>query len=411
MPCWLLVFLYRLSYIVISLYIDNLAHGGSVISTYQILQPTWDYVVNDAGTCTWKLAQSQTQVNGAPITSDEFAPKRTDYMLWASDGVNRRDLQAGRLLDVTLESDEGTITCTGKDWLEYLNQPYPFNSYGQSIYTLNPTTHQVIQVFVQVAGTDDQNVIYNATQQKIVNNIIAAANGLSDITYTANFNGTHWSNVLEYQIPFLDETSMLSHLQAIASYSDPLGFDFTSFPNKSILFSSPRFVTNPSTPVILASFVYGSSPVTKVVWHNAGPKATITVGKNSINFWKQRSYAASVSTYRADLEIVDLGQKYDYGATASQIQSQINVATDSLGTLHWNPQKDITLTVIPDLIFDGYALGGYTSLIGGAISFDSTNAFSPYHRVNANYYIVSQSYRTDDSSSNYLLDLGLQQIY
>jgi hypothetical protein len=392
-------------------YIDNLAHGGSVISTYEVLQPQFTFNLSDAGTCSWDLALSQTQVNGTAITQDEFAPKKTDYRLRGNDGVQNLTLQAGRLLDVNLESDTGTISCSGKDWLEYLNQPWYFDGYQQSVFTLSGGN---VKAWVGVGGADTQLVSYNATQQKIIQEILTHANLLSDIAYTANFSGSGWSTVLEYMINFLDETTLMSHIQAISDYAAPLGFDFWCDYNKQINFYSPRLVTNPTTPPpsqIAVSLTYGVDPVIKVNWHNAGPKATRTVGKNSVNLWKERSYAPTITTYRDELEVVDLGQKYDFGRSYAQIQNQIDIATDAQGSFDWNPQKDITLTVLPDRIFPASQVNGFRPMLGKVVYFDSAGAFLPYHRVNAYYYIVSQTYRTDDSSGNYVLDLGLQQVY
>lgn len=402
-------------------YIDYLAHAtGVAISTYEVLKPEYSFNLSDMGTCSWNLALSQQRVDGGPIVQDEFAPKSRDYLLRGNDGIQNVKLQSGRLLDVGLESDTGLIACSGKDWLEYLDQPWYFGSsaghgYQADLLTLKYSVDDIVKVFVATAGTDTPNVVFGSTQQKIINAILAHANLLSpgDIQYTANYAGTGWGQVLEYEIQFLDETTLLSHIQAVSSYADPLGFDFWCDWDKKIYFYSPRLVINPSSPAAqtILTLVYGVDPVVKVVWHNAGPKATRTVGKNSVNIWKERSFAGSISTYRDELEVIDLGQKFDSARTLAAIQHQVDVATDAVGSFDWNPQKDLTLTVLPDRLFPSSEVDGFKSMLGKAISFDSGNEFMPYHRINASYYIVSQTYRTDDDSGNFILDLGLQQIY
>lgn len=394
----------------VHLYIDNLAHGGVVISTYEVIKPEYSLKLSDAGTCSWQVALSQERVGGGFLVADEFAPKATDYLLRVSDGIQNIKVQAGRLLDVGLESDQGVVQCSGSDWLEYLDQPMHFPAYTtKNILTLTETD-KLVDAYIAIAGSDDQNVTYNSTQQKIINKILATANALSDITYTANYQGTGWSQVLEYQIPFLDETSMLSHIQAISSYADPLGFDFWCDWNKTIFFYSPR-LTQPSSVVTILNLVYGVSPVIKVTWHNKGPKATRTVGKNPNNIWKERYFPGSISAYRDQLEIIDLGEKFAFGRTYAEIQHKIDVVTDAVGTNDWNPQKDLTLTVLPDRLFPSSEVAGFVPMIGNAISFDSGAEFMPYHRINATYWIVSQDYKPEDDSGDYVLDLGLQQIY
>lgn len=401
----------------VKLRIENLNHASGVISSYEVLQPDFNYTLNDSGTCAWKIALSQTNTSGVSIQPDEFGPKATDYLLRGDDGTHQVNLQGGRLLDVGLDSDTGIIECAGKDWLEYLNQPLYFGThagdgYQASVFTLGDApASRFVKVFVTAAGTDDAVLTYNATQQKVVQYILTQANLLSDIAYAATFSGTGWSEVLEYEIHFLDETTLLSHIQAISAYADPLGFDFYIDWDKRIYFHAPRTVLNPSSVTTILDLVYGMDAVVKVSWHNSGPKATRTVGKNSIGLWKERSFPASISAYRDELEIIDLGEKYDFGTTYAGIQHRVDVATDSIGTFDWNPQKDITLTVLPDKLFPLNEVLGFTNLVGQAISFDSGNLFAPYHRINAKYYIVSQTYRTDDDSGNYLMDFGLQQIY
>lgn len=394
----------------VELFIDYLDHSGASVGSFAGLKPTWGYKLSEPGTCSWALALSQTQRNStSPITQDMFAPKRNDYLLWADDGFQQIDLQSGRLLTVNLESDTGLIQCSGKDWLEYLDQPFP-HDYSITPQTMATQLDEVFAVFVATGGVDTANVKYNSTQQKIIQFILTRANALSDITYVPNFQGSGWGEVLEYEFQFLDSTSMLSHIQAVSTYADPLGFDFWCDTDKTIFFYSPR-LTQPSSVVTILDFVYGIDPVVKVVWNDTGPKATDTVGKNSINLWKKRSYPPSVSAFREELEIIELGQKFDFARTDTILQHQINVATDAVGSNDWNPQKDLTLTVLPDKLFPTSALAGYVSMVGNAVSFDSAGEFLPFHRINATYWIISQDYHTDDDSGNYVLDLGLQQIY
>jgi hypothetical protein len=388
------------------LIIDYAVQGGGVISSYEAINPTWRYALNEAGTCSWGLAFSQTDLSNRPIAPDEFGPKRNDFILRTDTGTY---LQGGRLLSVTMDSESELIQCAGKDWLEYLDQPFPFD-YTQTINTLADNLDEVFRAYIVASGTDTVNVKYNVTQQKIIQNILDAANNLSDIFYTPVFTGTGWTQVSHYEIPSLDETTMLGHIQAISAYADPMGFDFWCDWNQTINMHSPRIITPNSVTTIL-NLVWGVDPVVKVNWTNNGPKATRTVGKNSSNMWKERHFVNSIAQFRDYLEIVDFGERYNFALSDTALQHQIDVATDAVGTLDWNPQKELSITVIPERLFPGNPEAGFRPMVGSALSFNSGALFHPYHTVNASFYIVSQDYKTEDNGANYTMDFGLQQIY
>lgn len=394
----------------VELFIEN-QFQGAYISTYKIRQPDYSFKLKDIGSCAWEVALSDEDFfSGDPIAADEFAPKRTDYILKASSnhGVNMTGIQGGRLLDVDLESDTGVIRCAGKDWLEYLDQPFPFD-YSLTVSTLTDASNMV-RAFLKTAGTDTTTVKYNATQQKIVTQILIAASGLSDIDYTGSFTGTGWTEVLQYTIDYLDDTTMLDHIRAISDLNDPFGFDYWCGWDKQVNLYAPRYIVNPNSVTTIVDLVYGDDAVVGVKWHNGGPKATRTVAHNGVGIWKQSIYQPSIDQFRDFLELVSLGEHFNQGASLADIQGIINVAADAIGTKDRNPQKDLTLTVLPSLLLSP-EIEGYKPLIGKAISYDSGDEFDPYHRINAEYWIVSQDYRTEDDSGNYVLDLGLQQIY
>lgn len=385
---------------------------GDDVATYKVLTPSFSYKLKDAGDCSWRVALSQLDIEDNPITEDQFAPKRSDYMLRASTdgGASFTNLQGGRVLNVELENDIGVIGCSGQDWLEYLDQPYPFD-YSLTPATIGDNVDDVFRAFVTGAGTDTNNVKYNATQQKIINNILTAGSLLSDISYSAVFTGPGWTEVLQYMIEYLDSTSMLSHIKAIGNLSDPFGFDFWCRWNKEIRFYSPRFVVDPNSVSTLVDLSFGDECVVGVKWRNAGPRATRTVGQNGVGIWDESFYAPSISEFRDYLEIVELGEHFNYGKTQAEIQTAVNVATHAIGQKDRNPQKDLTLRVLPHLLIPGDEIAGYEQMIGKAISYNSLDEFAPYHQINADYWIVSQDYSTDDESGLYVLELGLQQIY
>lgn len=395
----------------VELFITN-QHHGSNISTYKVLEPTYSFKLKDIGECQWSLALSQLNILDRPIEADEFASVRTDYLLRASDnrGQSFTNLQGGRLTDVDLESDTGVIKCTGKDWLEYMEQPYPLD-YSLTPATITKDVSGAFLAFVTGAGTDTANVKYNATQQKVISTLLTGANGLSDIDYTANFLGTGWTQILQYMVQYLDGTTMLDHIKAIGNLRDPWGFDFWCEWNKTINFYAPRLVTDPDNVFTVLDLVYGDEPVVKAKWHNKGPTATRTVAQNGVGVWDQSIFQDSIDEFRDFLEIVGLGEHFNFARTLEEIQNIVNAAAGALGQLHRNPQKDLTLTVLPNLLFPDNEIGGFTQLIGQALNYHSGEMFLPYHTVDADYWIVSQDFRSDDDSGNYVCDLGLQQIY
>jgi hypothetical protein len=398
----------------VELYIENMDHNGLSISTYQVQKPNLSYKLRDMGSCAWEIALSQKNLAGNPITENEFASQKTDYMLKASEdeGATFSDLQGGRLLDVGLDSDTGVIQCSGKDWLEYLNQPFPFD-YSLDPTTINDANDNIFRAYVGAAGTDTSNVKYSSTQQSIIEDIINNnANFLSDIAYSPNFLGTGWIEVLEYFFQIPDTTTILAHIQAIGALADPFGFDFWCESDKTIQFYAPRFVTSPSSVVTLFDLVYGDEAVAKATWHNKGPKATDVVAKTSTGLWNQANpYPPSVEVYREFLAVEDLQDRFNIATNLASLQAFIAAGAAALAQLYRNPQKDLTLTVHPNLLFPTSELAGFETMVGQGMSYDSGIQFMPYHRINAVYWIVSQDYHSEDDSGNYLLDLGLQQIY
>src|SRR5574337_1689109 len=102
----------------VKFYISNLAHDGTLISTYECQELKYSFRVNDKGTISWSLAISQTDTNGVPIQPDEFGPKFTDYKLSLSTdgGTTLQPITSGFLWSVNLQSDSGLINCSGIDW-------------------------------------------------------------------------------------------------------------------------------------------------------------------------------------------------------------------------------------------------------------------------------------------------------
>ena len=72
------------------------------------------------------------------------------------------------------------------------------------------------------------------------------------------------------------------------------------------------------------------------------------------------------------------------------------------------PQKELRLTVRPDFIDGSDGSDGFLNILGEAVDVDYT--MPGYHRIDANFYVVGQSYYSEDGS-NFLLDYTLAQVY
>ena len=393
--------------------VQHLEHDGTVLGTFFPLQPRFAFRANDVGDISYSVALSNPQV-----TRDAFAPKRTDFRLQVSnDGGFWRTIMAGFHWPVGFENETGIVNIQGMDWLAYLEQPMWFDLYNIQARELlgGKTGLDVViddpsKVMIAWVGTDDggdpqPGVNYNATQQTVVQDLLDAVADGNDGTININAvfagDGTGWSEVLNYVIMFQDETNVLDHIRAIANLDEPLGFDFFMNWDKSLVCYNPARTAPISSINTIYSITRKSPALVAVKWQNNGPLAThtVAVGEGSPGYWATKTFGPSVDTYRRWLRLVRPGGVY---RMPKEIDSIVTAYPDRF------PQKELQLTLKPDELEPTDATAFFSPMIGEALYVDID--FPPYHRINANFWIVGQEFHTDDAG-NWLCDVSLEQIY
>lgn len=389
--------------------VQHVDPGEGVVGTFNPIQPRFAYRINDIGDIAYSVALSNPQV-----TRDAFAPKRTHFRLQvSSDGAFWRNIMGGFHWPVGFSNEEGTVKLQGMDWLAYLDQPYWFDAYlfnaddligpTKKIQALMNDPDSWAQTWIGQAGTDRPGVSYNATQQTIIQDMLDAVADGNDgtIKINTNFIGSEWSQVLDYQIMFQDDTTVLDHIRSLSSLDDPLGFDFFMNWDKTlVLYNATR--SGPIDSITTLYDITRSTPgLVSVDWQNNGPEATwsVMLGPGSPAWWSIKTYAPSVDTYGRWLKLNRLGGNY-------RMPKQI--ASAARGNLDRFPHKDLKITVMAETFDPVDATSLFAPLLGEALYVDLD--FPPYHRINANFWIIGQDFHTDDAG-NWLCDFSLQQIY
>ena len=389
---------------------------GGVVGTFNPLKPRFAYRVSDIGDITYELALSNPQV-----TRDAFAPKRTDFRLQvSSDGAHWQNIMGGFHWPVGFKNEEGTVKIQGMDWLAYLDQPLWFDAYlfdamdlGAKITDSNTKLKEILNdpdsyahVWVGTGGTDTSLIHYNATQQSVVEDLLEIAasgnDGTIDINAVFSGDGTGWSEVMDYVIMFQDSTTVLDHIRAISDLDDPFGFDFFMNWDKSLICYNPARTASFAEIVPLYEITrVPEGPLVSLEWQNQGPVAThtVAVGPGSPGIWASKTFSRSIDVYRRWLRLTNLGGNY---RMPDQVKYAVNAIPDRF------PHKDLKLTVKPDAFEETDPTAFFHPLIGEALRVDVD--FPPYHRINANFWIVGQEFYTDDPG-NWLCDVSLEQIY
>lgn len=384
---------------------------GGVVGTFDPLKPRFAFRANDPGDITYELALSNPQV-----TRDAFAPKRTDFRLQVSPNqANWRNIMAGFHWPVALNNEEGTVKVSGEDWLAYLEQPMWFDAYlidamdlvaGKTkIKHIIEDAHSWARVWIEASGTDTDLVTYGAVQQTVVRDLVEEAAHGNDGTIQINVSfagdGSGWAEGMNYLVMFQDETTILDHIRAISDMDAPFGFDFFMNWDKTLVFYNPTRTAPIASINPIYSITRNTPALVSAQWQNNGPMATHTValGPGNPAVWAQKTYSPSVDIYRRWLRLVKLGGNY---RMPEQVEAAVNGIPDRF------PQKELKLTLKPDELEPTDPTAFFSPMIGEALYVDID--FPPYHRINANFWILEQEFYTDDPG-NWLCDVSLQQIY
>ncbi len=407
--------------------VDHLDHYGNILST---MTPTadslaWTYRLANAGgpgdmACDFALSDTNMYENA-------FAAYVSDFSLnmHVSGGASI-PLMRGICTGVNLKNDLGVVSFVGKDWLHYLEQPFPHTNLtvgGRFGYQLTLADWRSLldstRTWNASAGTNSATITYNATLQTVVSDLITS---LSSGTYdpiapilAPLYLGNVWTKSLNYSFPWGDQTTVLDHINTIARLYDPRGFDWwvVANPDKQVILNGPR-VLNPNSITPVATLT-GADTIVAIDWTNTGPRATETVvmgsGLGNGRPWLANRYTSgathpSEDLYRRWTRIVSIANP---GASITSPADVMLGLADAIGFLDRFPQKDLRLRIKPDYVIPGNAAFMFYPLIGECLAVNYTG-FSRYHHINAQFYMTAQSFSTD-AAGNFVCDLTLEQIY
>lgn len=364
----------------INLRIVNTDHAGATLSVLQDLPDMgYSFALSDMGEANWVVPLSHPN-----LVRDQFAPKLTDYRLGiTSDLVNWYTIQGGICGPVGLKTGIQSVAVVGYDYLYYLNQPYPFD-YASAYSSLSAT--DLIKYWV------------TTNQQTVIAALVAA----SPLSFTTSFSGTGWTEVMNYMIMYGDTVTLLDHVRAIGEMNQPKGFEFWCDYDRLIRFYAPRRNNASSTPIASFLYVTGSNGLIDIDWTNQGPKATKTVGLSNGLKRGFSEYTPSTAAYREWLELVQLRENL-------YKQTEIDAATDSIGTLDRFPQKTIKITVKPDEVDPLDETAWFYNHCGKVIHVDSEDYFLPYHRIDTLAIITNQDFKLNNGT--WTCDISADYIY
>lgn len=395
--------------------IVHVDHSGNTISVH--------YPVG--GTLTWSFQASnvadisyQLPLSDSAIIRDGFGPYYADWRL----GINVNDsgwqtLHAGIITSVNMVSDDDAITFRGLDWAHWLEQPVWFELYEFQINDLIGEDEAFRTLVKEYSKGIDDTVSSGfvdglaakvwfppATQADIITHIINTLDrGPSYVNITPVFHGGENEIPGPYQIVVQDETTVLEHINNVCAMDDPFGFDWTMTWDKQMHFFGPRKnVASSPSPIWVINESTDPFPIQTIDWTNNGPLATyITgLGPGTPAIWRTRYHTPSMSTFRQWHKIVRVGGSY------LRTVDQVRYLTSGLRYIA--PQKDLRVTILPELVNPSNPGDGFQNHIGDVVRI--TYDFPNYHQIDAYFWITAQEFY-GDAAGNWYCDLGLQQIY
>lgn len=376
----------------VQLWYDVRDHDGDTLATFPFEEPTLTYRLSDPGD-----NQLSISLRDNPnLVADLFAPRRTDFIVRLTSDVmgtsgTDGNLQGGICAPVGLKSNDHRVLVRGVDWLAWLQQPYHFTGYP--IPLEDQTTNDFIKYWVL------------ESQQTIISDLLAGMYDGTDetIELTASFGGTGWlEQVDQYFIQIGDTTDVLDAIKGIGGLVEPYGFDFWCDWDKLIRFYAPRRVTAESAVPVA---IFSPSAVTGLVdidWQNNGPLNSSAVGMPTAALMKYHSYTPAREQFRNWLELIELNEYIRDDFTAQQ-------ATNDIGGLRSNPQKQNTITYLPDRMDPFDETVGFYNHCGRCVWVDSEDEFAPYHRVDAPYIVTQQE--ITNQAGQWVGTMVLDQIY
>ena len=386
-------------------------HSGAMLGQplRDLPEITYTFVRSGIGSASWSVPFSHPYLerNTSPTS---FGPKRTDFRIDISrnNGTSWGTSFAGICAAVGLDSTRSSVEVSGVDWLAWLDQPYRFAAYT------DPNARSAADVIEYWIGQ---------TQQVIINQLLANlwdGDVNNSVHITAAYAGSGWGTVPAAAIMIGDSSTVLSQIQKAGAYNDPYGFEYWMTSDKVMHFSSPRRMAYGTTPVFgfhgdtLVADVAETlqAPFTHITWSNTGPQAVTTIGKFFGALTAHSDAPVTAAKFREWWQIValkdtDTLKQADLNSIASDYQGYINKLTEAIGKRDRYPKHTISITFQPDPIT---TMDFFDNQVGKIVWVDSGGVLLPYERVNAPFWIHSQTLRCDEVG-NWLCDLVLEQAY
>lgn len=401
-------------------YVEYTTHDG---------QPVWGPFLAERLEYTFQLGSQGpgTMSHFTPIifpglTRDIVAPKRSDYRVkWtADDGQTFVDVQGGFSWDIGLATDDPIgPNFSGVDWSAWLDNPIAQDrelTFQDLVDDARAGGTLLLDMHWGLPGSPYNwlNSGLGVNQRVIIEDLIESANdGPDGISFSVSFGGSHWINVpgivagrrhgLPFQIDPWDTQSIRQHINNICTLNDPWVPNYRCEADKSIdfFFMKNKDPAGDITPDFAA---HDESVIHHIDWTEHGPIATYVTGWGigGQPKWFTTTHAASEEKFRRWRSNHMIGSRGQVYLTQEQIEEGTKAFADKY------PQKDLAMTIYPDKLDPINQEAGFHNLCGYVLDVDYD--FTPFHRIDAVFYIISQRFHTD-AAGNWLCDLGLQQIY
>lgn len=382
--------------------VDHVEHDGNIIATFKPYRLQWMYQLGQfgAGTIYYEIP-----LLNEDVTADGWAAKRTDWILYCvtePDGT-RWPIHAGIHAPSNLNPDKSqTVSVTGMDWLAWLENPYPWD-YTETMAA--KLAEDLDSTFWKRWNANDGD-----TLQDVVAELIGPLTENEDeqVVIVPDYIGTAWTETTDYTVTFGDGTPTRQHLAALASMADPRGFDMRMSWDKVLYLTGPRTI-DPDDVDAIYSLTGPSDGIVLPDWTNHGPNAANTVviatGTGNTRNYSYKTYAPTVTEYR-DWTIVR-----QLNAATSDLTDDDGIDDSATAGAYQDrhPQKELRLTIKPDRVDPSDEIAMFYNQTGQAINVDYTYP-GEYHRIDADFYITSQQFYSDDAG-NWLCDLTLDQVY
>lgn len=383
--------------------VDRYVPGGSNFTTTiwnNLPNIRYKFVLSDKGDASWEVPLSHPQ-----LTQDGFAPVSHDFRIGVNNnGAGWRTAHEGIIGPVGLQSESQLVSVQGFDYLWWLEQPYHFTGY---------------EVDSNSWSKDDLIVLWNnQSQQRVITDLLndMYTTSLRSVRFTPTFTGSNWSEVLVDFEMAGSTTSVLDKIKSVGALNDPYGFEFwmgvasSVTGSKPIYFASPRRVTQANAQAAAIAYFTPSSNtgLLSINWTNNGPKAISTVGisPSGIGLKGFSTYTPSKDTYRDWYDIYQFTNAYKMVG-----QVPIDSATDAMGSFNRNPQKELTITFMPEQAGgSGNEDFWFFTQVGEYVWVDSEDWFMPYHRIQSAFKVIGQE-MAGDNAGNWICTLNLQQVY